>query len=123
MCRNVCQPTPVMLTAVKAGWILRRPGEFLHPADHHDQHLNAVTSQHVGDIQVESPNLQAMAFEPSGAKMYADLADLNKVAVIDREKRTVVATWPTTPECQRPYALALDSAHHRLFVGCRMYAA
>jgi DNA-binding beta-propeller fold protein YncE len=84
--------------------------------------VNAVTSQHVGDIQVESPNVQAMAFEPSGAKMYADLADLNKVAVIDREKRTVVATWPTTPECQRPYALALDSAHHRLFVGCRMYA-
>jgi hypothetical protein len=54
--------------------------------------------------------------------MYADLADLNKVAVIDREKRTVVTTWPTTPECQKPYALALDSAHHRLFVGCRMYA-
>ena len=84
--------------------------------------VNAVSSQHVGDIRVESPNVQAMAFEPSGAKMYADLADLNKVAVIDREKRTVVTTWPTTPECQKPYALALDSAHHRLFVGCRMYA-
>ena len=84
--------------------------------------VNALSSQHVADIKVESPNVQAMAFEPSEAKMYADLADLNKVAVIDREKRNVVTTWPTTPECLRPYALALDSVHHRLFVGCRMYA-
>jgi hypothetical protein len=84
--------------------------------------VNATTSQHIGDIKVESPNVQAMAFEASGPKMYADLADLSKVAVIDREKRTVLAAWPTTPECQRPYGMALDAPHHRLFVGCRMYA-
>jgi hypothetical protein len=84
--------------------------------------IDAMTSQHIGDIKVESPNVQAMAFETSGPKMYADLADLSKVAVIDREKRTVLATWPTTPECQRPYGMALDAAHHRLFIGCRMYA-
>ena len=84
--------------------------------------VDAVTKQHVGDIKVDSPNVQAMVFETSGSKMYAEMSDLNKVAVIDREKRTVLATWPTTPDCQRPYALALDSGHHRLFVGCRMYA-
>jgi hypothetical protein len=84
--------------------------------------VNAETSEHLGDIRVDGPNVQAMAFEPVGAKMYADLADINKIAVIDREKRTVLTVWPTTPECQRPYSLALDSAHHRLFVGCRMYA-
>jgi DNA-binding beta-propeller fold protein YncE len=84
--------------------------------------VDALTSQHVGDIKVESPNVQAMAFEASGPKMYADMADLHKVAVIDREKRTVLAMWPTAPECQRPYGMALDSAHRRLFVGCRQYA-
>jgi hypothetical protein len=84
--------------------------------------IDASTSQHIGDIQVESANVQAMAFESSGTKMYADLADISKIAVIDREKRTVLATWPTSPQCQRPYGLALDSAHHRLFVGCRMFA-
>jgi DNA-binding beta-propeller fold protein YncE len=84
--------------------------------------VDALTSQHVGDIKVESPNVQAMAFESSGPKMYAAMSDLHKVAVIDREKRAVLAMWPTAPECQRPYTMALDSAHRRLFVGCRQYA-
>ena len=84
--------------------------------------VDTATSEHVGDIKVDGPNVQAMAFEPVGPKMYADLPDLNKVVVIDRQKRNVVTAWTTTPECQRPYTLALDSAHHRLFVGCRMYA-
>ena len=84
--------------------------------------IDASTSQHIGDIEVDSANVQAMAFESSGPKMFADLADVSKVAVIDREKRTVLATWPTTPQCQRPYAMALDSIHHRLFLGCRMFA-
>jgi hypothetical protein len=84
--------------------------------------VDAFTGEHAGDIQVDSTNVQAMAFESSGPKMYADLADVNKIAVIDREKRTVLTTWPLTPQCQKPYALALDSAHHRLFVGCRLFA-
>lgn len=84
--------------------------------------VNASTSEHLGDIEVDSANVQAMAFDSSGPKMYADLADLNKIAVIDRQRRAVLTTWLTTPQCQRPYAMALDSAHHRLFVGCRMFA-
>jgi DNA-binding beta-propeller fold protein YncE len=84
--------------------------------------VSALDGQHLGDIPVDSVNVQAMAFESSGPKMYADLADVNKIAVIDREKRTVLTTWSLAPQCQKPYALALDSAHHRLFVGCRLYA-
>ena len=84
--------------------------------------VSALNSQHLGDIHVDSVNVQAMAFESSGPKMYADLADINKIAVIDREKKTVITTWSLTPQCQKPYALSLDSAHHRLFVGCRMFA-
>lgn len=83
--------------------------------------VNTATSEHLGDIKVDSSNVQAMAFEPAEPKMYADLADQNKIAVIDRQKRIVLTTWSTLPECQGPFALALDSAHHRLFVGCRMY--
>src|SRR5258705_3889925 len=84
--------------------------------------VNALSREHAGDIQVDSANVQAMAFESSGPRMYAALADVSKVAVIDREKRTVLTTWSLTPQCQKPYTLALDGAHHRLFVGCRLYA-
>jgi len=86
--------------------------------------VNTATKQHLGDIRVDSVNIQAMPIEPGtgSKKMYAALADKNQIAVIDLEKRTVLTTWPTTLECQAPMAAAVDTAHHRLFVGCRMYA-
>jgi DNA-binding beta-propeller fold protein YncE len=84
--------------------------------------VSALNGQHLGNIPVDSVNVQAMAFESSGPKMYADLADVNKIAVIDREKRSIITTWSLAPQCQKPYALSLDSAHHRLFVGCRLFA-
>ena len=87
--------------------------------------INTATKEHLGDIKVDSINIQAMAIEPGTGpkKMYADLADKNEIAVIDLQKQSILTTWPTTPECQRPFASAVDSSHHRLFVGCRMYAA
>jgi DNA-binding beta-propeller fold protein YncE len=87
--------------------------------------INTATKEHMGDIRVESANVQAMPIEPGTGpkKMYAALKDKNQVAVIDIEKRAVIATWPTSPECQAPNSAAVDSAHHRLFLGCRMWAA
>src|SRR6267378_7751786 len=36
--------------------------------------VDAVTKQHIGDIKVDSPNVQAMVFETSGSKMYAEMS-------------------------------------------------
>ena len=85
--------------------------------------IDTNSKEHIGDIRVDAANIQAMAIEPGTGpkKMYADIADKHQIAVIDLQKRTVLKTWSTTPECQGPYAATLDSAHHRLFVGCRMY--
>ena len=87
--------------------------------------IDTATKEHLGDIRVESSNIQAMAIEPGTGpkKMYADMADKDQIAVIDLQKHTVITTWPTTPECQAPVAAAVDSTHHRLFVGCRMFRA
>lgn len=76
------------------------------------------SSEHLGDIKIEGANTQAMAFEPSGPKMYLDVADQNRIAVIDRERRLILATWPVS-EAPWNYTLALDASHHRLFVGSR----
>jgi hypothetical protein len=85
--------------------------------------IDTANSQHIGDIRIDAANVQAMAIEPGAGpkKMYADLADKHQIAVIDLQKRSVLKTWPTTPECLGPFASAVDAAHHRLFVGCRMY--
>jgi WD40 repeat protein len=39
--------------------------------------VDAKNGQHLSDISVDSANVQAMAFESSGPKMYADLADVS----------------------------------------------
>lgn len=51
-------------------------------------------------------------------KAYVNLEDKNMVAVVDLRARTVIAQWPVAPG-GRPVGMAIDAAHHRLFVGCR----
>jgi len=72
----------------------------------------------VGDVKVSAGSLEAMAVEASSPKIYIDITDKNQVAVIDRQKRVVLETWPVT-KGRKNIAIALDEAHHRLFVGCR----
>jgi DNA-binding beta-propeller fold protein YncE len=51
-------------------------------------------------------------------KVYANLTDTSEVVEIDARKTTVVRRWPTLP-CKQPVSMAIDTAHHRLFSGCR----
>jgi len=51
-------------------------------------------------------------------KVYANLTDTSEVVEIDAKTATVARRWPTAP-CKQPVALAIDTAHHRLFSGCR----
>ena len=72
----------------------------------------------VGEVKVSAGSLEAMALETSSPKIYIDITDKNQVAVIDRQKGTVLETWPVT-KGKKNIAIALDEAHHRLVVGCR----
>lgn len=51
-------------------------------------------------------------------KVYANLTDINEVVEIDAKAATVARRWSTLP-CKQPVAMAIDTAHHRLFSGCR----
>ena len=51
-------------------------------------------------------------------KVYANLTDTSEVVEIDAKAATVTRRWSTAP-CMQPVAMALDTAHHRLFSGCR----
>ena len=51
-------------------------------------------------------------------KVYANLTDTSEVVEIDAKTATVVRRWSTTP-CKQPVAMAIDTAHRRLFSGCR----
>jgi DNA-binding beta-propeller fold protein YncE len=51
-------------------------------------------------------------------KVYANLTDSSEVVEIEAKTATVSRRWPTAP-CKQPVSMALDTAHHRLFSGCR----
>jgi hypothetical protein len=51
-------------------------------------------------------------------KVYVNLVDKNEVVEIDASAAKVVRRWSTAP-CTQPVAMAIDTAHARLFSGCR----
>jgi DNA-binding beta-propeller fold protein YncE len=51
-------------------------------------------------------------------KVYANLTDKSEVVEIDTKTATVARRWSTAP-CQHPVSMAIDTANHRLFSGCR----
>src|SRR5579863_9749325 len=51
-------------------------------------------------------------------KAYVNLEDKDQIAVVDLKARKVLAHWPVAPGGS-PVGMAINTAKHRLFVGCR----
>ncbi len=51
-------------------------------------------------------------------KVYGNLTDISEVVEIDAKAAKVTRRWSTAP-CKQPVSMAIDTAHHRLFSGCR----
>jgi DNA-binding beta-propeller fold protein YncE len=56
-------------------------------------------------------------FEVEGNFIYVNVPEANRVAVIDRRKKAVVATWPVEA-AKGNIPMGFDRARHRLFIGC-----
>jgi DNA-binding beta-propeller fold protein YncE len=80
--------------------------------------VNTNTRKRVGDVKVNSTNIESMALDKNGARLFANVRDRNLVGVIDTEKRAVISTWPLG-ELHGNTPMALDDAHRRLFVAGR----
>ena len=80
--------------------------------------VDTTAGKKLADIKIDGETLEAMALEKSSPKIYVNNRAKNQVAVVDRDKREVVASWPVT-KCKPNVAMAFDEANHRLFVACR----
>jgi DNA-binding beta-propeller fold protein YncE len=80
--------------------------------------IDVAREQKIGDIRIESPGLEAMMIDHASGRLYINLPDSSSVAVVDLQKRSVVANWPLT-KGKKNMAFALDAEHHLLYVGCR----
>jgi DNA-binding beta-propeller fold protein YncE len=55
--------------------------------------------------------------DPEAGRVFNNLEDKSEVAVIDTKKHEVVNRWPIAPG-EGASGMAIDVAHHRLFLGC-----
>jgi DNA-binding beta-propeller fold protein YncE len=74
--------------------------------------------KNVIDIKIDGERLEALALEKSGRRLFVNVTSLNKVAVIDRESRKVIAVWDVK-EAKENVSMGLDEANHRLFIATR----
>jgi DNA-binding beta-propeller fold protein YncE len=85
-----------------------------------DAHSSTVIDPVAGKLITNIPLGGKPEYGASAAdgKVYANLTDTSEVVEIDAAKATVTRRWSTAP-CKQPVAMAIDTAHHRLFSGCR----
>jgi DNA-binding beta-propeller fold protein YncE len=96
-----------------------KPGDSDHPSYSYISVVDSTSSEKLADIKIDSAHVDAMELEKSGPRMFVNMSSRNAVGVIDRQKRTVVATWSIAQEGQQNLAMAFDEASHRLFTVTR----
>jgi hypothetical protein len=61
---------------------------------------------------------ESFQLETNGPRIFVNVPDAHQIAVLDRTRMTLLATWPVRAAAAN-YPMALDEANHRLFIGCR----
>jgi DNA-binding beta-propeller fold protein YncE len=85
-----------------------------------DAHSSTVIDARAGTLVTNIPLGGKPEYGASAedGHVYANLTDTSEVVEIDAKNATVLRRWPTAP-CRQPVAMAIDTAAHRLFSGCR----
>ncbi|MFC3651390.1 hypothetical protein ACFONN_07555 [Dyella humi] len=69
-------------------------------------------------LRFDSDHVEAVRVEEHGNRLFVNVADKNRVDVVDKKTLQVIAHWPLTG-AQTNLSMGLDEADHRLFVGTR----
>src|SRR5437016_2012571 len=85
-----------------------------------DAHSSTVIDPRAGTLITNIPLGGKPEYGASAGdgKVYGNLTDTSEVVEIDAKTATVARRWSTAP-CKQPVAMTVDTAHHRLFSGCR----
>jgi DNA-binding beta-propeller fold protein YncE len=79
--------------------------------------IDTATEAKLGDIRIQTPALEAMVVDETQARLYIDMPEENMIGIIDLRQRALTQRWQLTL-AQRNDALALDTDHQLLYVGC-----
>jgi DNA-binding beta-propeller fold protein YncE len=85
-----------------------------------DAHSSTVIDPQAGNLITNIPlgGKPENGVAAGDGKVYANITDTSEVVEIDSKTATVSRRW-STAQCRQPVPMAIDTAHHRLFSGCR----
>ena len=108
-------PSSKLFYVVNGGKDAKLPNAYISVID-------VATGKTVADIKIDSNDVEGVAFEKSGPRMFVNVRGKNAVEVYDRTDRTLKTTWPVAQEGKNPTSMAFDESTHRLFLGTRVPA-
>jgi hypothetical protein len=82
------------------------------------EEIDPRTGKQVGEVKFAANHVEAMAVEQHGHRLFINVTDKNFMAVIDKDKHSVIAQWPIK-EAEQNAPVAFDEANQRLFVVTR----
>jgi DNA-binding beta-propeller fold protein YncE len=80
--------------------------------------VNPDTGKKLGEVKFNDDHVEAMVLESNGSRIFVNLTQTNKLAVVDRKSMKELAEWPVPP-CEQNAMVKLDEAQKRLYVVCR----
>ena len=80
--------------------------------------VNPDTGKRLSGVTFNDNHVEAIALEEHGDRIFVNLTEHSKMAVVDRKTMKEIAEWPIPPAEQNAM-VAFDEAQHRLYVVCR----
>jgi DNA-binding beta-propeller fold protein YncE len=80
--------------------------------------VNPDTGAKVGSVTFSDNHVEAMSFADGDPRLFINLTQTNKLAVVDRKAMKILNVWPVPP-AQQNAMVAFDPAQHRLYLVCR----
>lgn len=79
--------------------------------------IDALHATRRADIRL-AVHPEGFTLDPRGSRLFVNLPEAGRIAVVDRRARTVVASWPT-PGLHANFPMAFDAARRRVLVAFR----
>ena len=106
-------PSSKLFYVVNGGKDAKLPNAYISVID-------VDTGKTEADIKIDSNDVEGVAFEKSGSRMFVNVRGKDAVEVYDRKSRTLLATWSVAQEGKKPTSMSFDESTHRLFLGTRV---
>jgi len=84
--------------------------------------IDVATGKTEAEFKIDSNDVEGVAFEKSGPRMFVNVRGNNSVEVYNRKTRKLLNTWSTAEAGKNPTSMSFDEADHRLFLGTRVPA-